>query len=113
MVKYNEEHITGIFHALSDPTRRKILNMVSQREKQVSELADSFDMSFPAVSKHLKVLEKARLIRRKIDGRVHYISFEDKTMKKAYQWIKHYERFWMHSLDNLENYLMKQKEGEK
>lgn len=107
MVKYNEEHISHIFHALADPTRREILRLVSVKEKQVSELADSFHMSFPAVSKHLKVLEKAKLVRRQIDGRIHHISFEDKTMKKAYQWIKYYERFWQHSLDNLESFLMK------
>ena len=110
MVKYSEEHISNIFHALADPTRREILNMVAHQEKQVSELADSFQMSFPAVSKHIKVLEKAKLIKRNIEGRVHHISFEDKTMKQAYQWIKYYERFWQHSLDKLANYLQEQDE---
>ena len=105
MVKYSEKEISVIFHALADPTRREILKMVSKRNHQGSELAVAFDMSFPAVSKHLKVLEKSGFIRRDVDGRMHTFSFRKEKMKQAYQWIKSYEKFWLHNLDNLDQFL--------
>lgn len=108
MVKFKEKDISGIFHALADATRREIIKMVAQKERQATELARSFHMSFPAVSKHLKVLENAGFIRRRIDGRVHRFYFEQRTMKKAYQWIKFYEKFWLQNLDNLNEFLKEQ-----
>ena len=105
MVKYNEQQITRIFHALADPTRRKIVAMVAQKEKRASELAESFQISFPAVSKHVKVLEQAQLIQRRVDGRMHRFRFNEKTMKKAYDWIAFYQRFWTERLDRLATFL--------
>ena len=107
MVKLNKESITEIFHALADPTRRKILEMVAEQQRQASELAASFDMSFPAVSKHIKVLERAQLVRRDVEGRIHRFSFNEKTMKQAYDWLAYYQQFWSNSLDNLESFLKK------
>lgn len=108
MVKRQEEQINKIFHALSDPTRREILRMLSKETRQASDVAAAFRTSFPAISKHLKVLEKAKLIKRKVSGRVHHFHFEEKTMKKAYHWIQYYEQFWLHNLDNLEAFLVTQ-----
>jgi len=105
MVKYEEYQINRTFHALSDPTRRKILKMVSAKSRKASELAQSFSMSFPAVSKHLKVLEQAYLIERQINGRVHTFILKEKAMKRAYNWIKFYEKFWISNLDNLNDFL--------
>ena len=107
MVKYNEQQLNRIFHALADPTRRTILELVSKKECQASELAAVFDMSFPAISKHLKVLERAQLITRTIDGRIHHFQLQEQTMKEAYQWLKFYERFWLQKLDNLDKFLKK------
>ncbi len=107
MVKQKEQHINDIFHALADPTRRKILKMLSEKDCQATELAQAFEMSFPAVSKHLKVLEKAQFIRRKVNGRIHRFYFEEKTMKEVYHWVKFYEKFWLQNLSNLDDFLNK------
>jgi len=112
MVKYKSNELNTIFHALADPTRRRILLLVAKRERQATDLANRFHMSFPAVSKHVKVLEHARFVRRKIEGRVHWISFEAKTAKKAMDWLKFYEAFWNEKLDNLED-LFNKKRGDK
>jgi DNA-binding transcriptional ArsR family regulator len=105
MVKHSEKQLNRVFHSLSDPTRRKILEMVARRRHSATQLADSFRMSFPAVSKHLKILEEAGLLRRKIEGRVHWFSFEDKTMGTAQHWIQFYRRFWLDRLDQLNTIL--------
>jgi len=105
MVKYNEEKMNQIFHALADPTRREIIRLVSKKDCQASELAQRFQISFPAVSKHLKVLEKAEFIHRNVDGRIHRFAFNEKTMRTAYRWIDHYKKFWLKNLDQLGEFL--------
>lgn len=105
MVKYSEEQINQLFHSLSDPTRREIIRLVARKDRNATELADSFNMSFPAVSKHLKVLEQAGFISRQVDGRIHRFKFNEKAMKAAYKWIKFYERFWLGQLDQLDQFL--------
>lgn len=105
MVKYNSEQISDIFHALADPTRRQMLNMVSHRDLPATDFAEPFNISLPAISKHLKVLEKAKLIKREVKGRTHSFRFQGQEIKKAYQWIKEYEKFWTQNLDQLENFL--------
>ena len=107
MVKCKKQEISNIFHALADPTRREILKLVAKEQRQAGELAQVFSMSFPAVSKHLKVLEKAKFIKREVDGRIHRFYFQDKTMKEAYKWIKFYEKFWLKNLDQLDEFLKK------
>ncbi|WP_455375635.1 ArsR/SmtB family transcription factor [Kaarinaea lacus] len=107
MVKYNNELLDATFGALSDPTRRAILARLSRGEAQVSELAEPFGMSLPAVSKHLRVLEKAKLITRQIDGRVHRLRINPKPLQSAQNWIEHYEKFWKQQLSSLETYLNK------
>jgi len=99
-----------VFHALADPTRREIVDKVSKKELRASELAASFEMSFPAVSKHLKVLEKAGLIGREVHGRVHRFRLETDAMKRAYDWMHDYRKFWLTNLDQLDNFLKRKKE---
>lgn len=107
MVKLNKDPVTVVFHALADPTRRQILSMVATEEKRASELAECFDMSFPAVSKHLKVLERAKLVKRDVKGRVHRFTFKEEDMKQAYDWLTDFKQFWSESLDGLDAFLRK------
>jgi DNA-binding transcriptional ArsR family regulator len=95
------------FAALADPTRRRILEHLSQGDHCVTDLARPYAMSLPAVSKHLRVLEKAGLVHRRRDGRVHRLKLEAAPMKQAAQWIEEYRRFWEQSLDRLDEYLKK------
>lgn len=107
MVKYSNDALDATFGALSDPTRRAILVRLSKGDAQVSELAEPFGMSLPAVSKHLRVLEKAKLINREIDGRVHRLRINPAPLQKAQNWIEHYEKFWKQQLNSLDDYLRK------
>lgn len=112
MVNYSQKNLNNIFSALSDPTRRKILTKLSYGETNVSELAKPFQMSLPAVTKHIKVLEKAELVNKKRIGRQQKISLNSKTLQQVSCYIKFYEKFWTKKLDNLENFFSKRKGGE-
>jgi DNA-binding transcriptional ArsR family regulator len=105
MVKYSTRLLDRTFAALADPTRRRILANLAEGERCVTDLAKPHRMSLPAVSKHLRVLEKAGLIRRHRDGRVHRLKLEAAPMQGAQQWIEEYRRFWEESFDRLEEYL--------
>jgi DNA-binding transcriptional ArsR family regulator len=107
MVKYYPQTLNRTFAALADPTRRRILEHLAHGDKRVTDLAKPHRISLPAVSKHLRVLENAGLIRRKRYGRVHELKLEAFPMKKAAQWIEEYRRFWEGSLDRLADYLEK------
>jgi DNA-binding transcriptional ArsR family regulator len=93
------------FAALADPTRRKILVSLADQDRTVGELAKPFDMSLPAISKHLTVLERAGLITREREGRVRRCHLERKPLSDALQWIAAYGQFWEESLDSLERLL--------
>src|SRR5205823_11663097 len=93
--------------ALADPTRRRILAQLAQGDRCVTRLARPHAMSLPAVSKHLRVLEKAGLLRRRRFGRVHEMRLEAKPLKQAAQWVEEYRKFWEGSLDRLAAYLEK------
>ncbi|MEO6847653.1 MAG: metalloregulator ArsR/SmtB family transcription factor [Chthoniobacterales bacterium] len=108
MVKHLNRRLDLVFSALSDPTRRHMLELLSQNEYTVTELASPFAMSLPAVSKHLRVLEKAGLIRRKRDGRIHRVRLESNPMREAVGWIEQYRKFWESQFDALAQYLEKQ-----
>lgn len=97
-----------IFGALADPTRRAILSRLSRGEATVNELAAPFDLSLPAVSKHIKVLEKAGLISRKKQAQWRPCAIETSTLQEAFDWIDHYRRMWNSSLDGLDAYLRSQ-----
>jgi DNA-binding transcriptional ArsR family regulator len=105
MVKYHSNELDAIFGALADGTRRQILERLTRGESLVTEVAKPFDMSLPAVSKHLRVLEKAGLLRRQRRGREHLLSLEAKPMIEAIQWMERYRKFWDNSLDALASYL--------
>ena len=98
-----------LFTALSDPTRRAILGKLAKGEAIVSELAEPFDMSPPAISKHLRILEAAGLLMRQKEGRVHRIRLRSKPLKDAIDWLEYYREFWETRLDSLAKYLGKSK----
>lgn len=93
------------FHALADPTRRAILARLSLGETSVNELAEPFDISLPAVSKHLKVLEKAGLISRGREAQWRPCRLETEPMQEVDMWLRDYRRIWEARLDRLETYL--------
>jgi len=105
MVKYSSRLLDRTFAALADPTRRRILGQLAVGDSCVTELARPYSMSLPAISKHLKVLEKAGLICRRRNGRVHRMKLEAAPMREASQWIEEYRRFWEESFDRLGEYL--------
>lgn len=102
MVIYDEASLSDIFHALADPTRRAIVERLAQRECSISELGEPFDMSFVAISKHVKKLEEAQLVKRRIDGRTHFCRLDPSALAKAHRWLGAYEGFWNERLDALE-----------
>jgi len=104
MVKYSSA-LDRTFAALADPTRRRILAHLARGQHRVTDLARPYNMSLPAISKHLSVLEKAGLLRRRRYGRVHQIRLEAKPLKQAAQWVEEYRKFWEGSLDRLAEFL--------
>jgi DNA-binding transcriptional ArsR family regulator len=111
MVNYSSALLDATFGALSDPTRRAILARLAAGEAMVTELAQPFAMSLPAISKHLRVLESAGMLERQIDGRVHRCRLAAEPMKEAAAWIEQYRAFWEAQFDALEKYL-KETSGE-
>ena len=109
----NQQALDSTFAALSDATRRGILARLATGEASVTELAKPYDMSLPAVSKHLRVLESAGLVARSKDGRVHRCRLEAAPMKSAADWMAHYRQFWEAQLDSLQRYLENSTEKEK
>ncbi len=107
------DHLSNTFAALADPTRRAILARLALGETSVSELAEPFDMSLPAVSKHLKVLERAGLVARGREAQWRPCRLEAGPMKEATDWLEAYRRFWEQSFDRLEDYLRELKASEK
>jgi DNA-binding transcriptional ArsR family regulator len=108
------DHLSATFAALADPTRRAILSrLATEGEVSVNDLAGPFRMSLPAVSKHLKVLERAKLITRTRNAQWRPCRIQAKPMKEAVDWLEHYRVFWEQSFDRLEDYLkeLQQKEN--
>jgi DNA-binding transcriptional ArsR family regulator len=99
------ETLTPIFHALSDATRRGMLRALADGERTVTELAEPFPISLAAVSKHIKVLENAGLIRREVRWRTHVCRLAPEPLAEAHDWLGFYERFWTDRLDTLERLL--------
>ena len=108
MVKYPSATLNQTFAALADPTRRRILAHLARGDRRVTDLARPHAMSLPAISKHLRVLEKAGLLRRRRYGRVHQMQLDAKPLKQAARWVQEYRKFWEGSLDRLAEYLEKQ-----
>ena len=107
------DHLSLTFSALADPTRRAILARLATGEASVTELAEPFDMSLPAVSKHLKVLQHAGLITRGRDAQFRPCRLAARPLKGAADWLEEYRIFWEQSLDRLESYLKELQAKEK
>src|SRR5687768_12793951 len=105
--------LSATFSALADPTRRAILARLSRGEATVTELAEPFDMSMPAISKHLKVLERAGLIERGREAQWRPCRLQAEPLKDAANWMEHYRRFWDESFDRLDSYLKELQAKEK
>jgi len=99
------DHLSSTFAALADPTRRGILARLALGEAPVTELAKPFDMSMPAISKHLKVLERAGLIARSREAQWRPCRIEAGRLKEVADWVERYRQFWEASLDRLDDYL--------
>ena len=107
------DHLSATYAALADPTRRAILARLAAGEATVGELAEPFAMSLPAVSKHLKVLERAGLIARRRKAQWRPCRREARPLKDAAQWLEHYRHFWDDSFDRLDAYLGELQSGER
>ena len=107
------DHLSATFAALADPTRRAILSRLARGEMSVKQLARPFDMSGPAISKHLKVLERARLIVRSRHAQWRPCRLKPKPLKEVSDWLEHYRQLWEDRLDRLEDYLQELQTKEK
>lgn len=105
--------LSNTFSALADPTRRAILARLALGELSVTELAEPFEMSMPAISKHLKVLERAGLITRGREAQWRPCSLKAAPLKDAAEWLERYRRFWEESFDRLDDYLRELQAREK
>ena len=108
MVKYSRNPLDPVFAALADPTRRAILTRLTLGEATVTQVAEPFEASLPAISKHIKVLEGAGLLARRKDGRTYHLRLVASPLKSAVQWLEQYQMFWESQLDSLSRFL---KEG--
>ena len=97
-----DSQLDDVFHALADPTRRAMLRSLATSRRTVGELAGPFSMSLAAASKHIKVLERAGLVSRRIEGRTHMCSLDARPMHAGMEWMRHYEKLWNERLDTLE-----------
>ena len=105
-------HVTApvldqVYGAIADPTRRAILGLLAAGDENVGGLAGRFPMSFNAVSKHVKVLERAGLVRRRVRGREHMLRLQPGPLREASRWLEYYRTFWDARLDALEAMLVK------
>jgi DNA-binding transcriptional ArsR family regulator len=102
MVEQSNIHLDAVFRALADPTRRAMLRTLATGEHPIGELAAPFRMSFAAASKHVKVLEGAGLVRRRVQGRRHLCHIQPSPLAAADEWLRFYRRLWTEQLDRLD-----------
>jgi DNA-binding transcriptional ArsR family regulator len=102
--------LDGVFHALSDPTRRSILRDIAEEEKTVGEIARPYRSSLAAISKHIHVLEGSGLVTRRKQGSFQFVRTNPMPMKEAQQWLSYYEQFWNEHLDQFQHYFKDNKE---
>lgn len=105
---FSSAEIDGIFKALSDPTRRDILERLTEHDLTVTQIAKPYEMSLPAISKHLSVLERAHLVRRHKIGREYSVQFSPETMRVVATYVSFYEKFWSTRIANLGKFLERQ-----
>ena len=113
MVLDRSPTLDRIFHALAHPARRAILRQLTDREQNLSELAAPFRMSFPAASKHVRVLERAKLVRRRVIGRAHMCRLNAAPLKDISEWMEGYREFWEGNFQRLDALLEELKSEEK
>jgi len=109
MGEYLSTRLDGVFNALCDPTRRAILARLTATDARVTDIAAEFPISLNSISKHIRMLERAGLVRRSIAGRDHVLSLNAAPLSEAAQWIEHYRRFWEDRLASLEKYVTSRK----
>ena len=112
MVDKNSPALDTVFQALSDPTRCSMLHALAAGQRTVGELAAPFDISLAGASKHIQMLERAGLIQREVQGRVHTCRLDARPLHAGAEWLRHYERFWTGKLDALEA-LLKAEDADK
>jgi DNA-binding transcriptional ArsR family regulator len=113
MVRLAERRLDEVYSAIADPTRRAILSTLAGGEESVGSLAERFPISFNGVSKHVKVLERAGLVQRRVRGREHHIRLRAEPLREAARWLEHYRAFWEDRLDALEDFLTNPTAGRK
>jgi DNA-binding transcriptional ArsR family regulator len=107
-----DERLDAVFSALADPTRRRMLVRLSRGEASITELAEPFDMTLPAVSKHLRVLERAKLVRRERDGWYHRCHLEARPLSEAASFLEQWRPFWERTLDQLARHVENRRRDE-
>ena len=110
MGEYQSAPLDGVFNALCDPTRRAILARLTDTDARVTDIAARFPISLNSISKHIRMLERAGLLRRSVVGRDHVLSLNAAPLAEAAQWIEHYRRFWDDRLAALEEFVTRQEE---
>jgi len=113
MGEYQSARLDGVFNALCDPTRRAILARLTDADARVTEIAGDFPISLNSISKHIRMLERAGLLRRSIVGRDHVLSLNAAPLAEAMAWIERYRRFWEDRLAALESYVTNKKRKRK
>lgn len=101
MVEQHQDRLDLVFRALSDHTRRAMLERLAKREQTVSELAAPYQMSLAAASKHIQTLERAGLVKRTVRGRIHYCRIDPRPLARAEDWLRGYERLWDTRIERL------------
>jgi DNA-binding transcriptional ArsR family regulator len=109
MTRAEARRLDRVYGAIADPTRRAILGILAGGEVNVGTLAGRFPISFNGVSKHVKVLEEAGLLRRSVRGREHWLQLRPQPLQDASRWLEHYREFWETRLDALEDFLVQEK----
>jgi DNA-binding transcriptional ArsR family regulator len=109
MASAPHRRLDDVYRAIADPTRRAILGALAGGDANVGGLADRFPISFNAVSKHVKVLERAGLVHRRVRGREHWLRLRPGPLREATRWLEHYRAFWDTRLDALETFLLRQR----
>jgi DNA-binding transcriptional ArsR family regulator len=113
MGEYQSARLDSVFNALCDPTRRAILARLTDADARVTEIAGDFPISLNSISKHIRMLERAGLLRRSIVGRDHVLSLNAAPLAEAMAWIERYRRFWEDRLAALESYVTRRKRKRK
>jgi DNA-binding transcriptional ArsR family regulator len=113
MVQHRSATLDRVFHALAHPARRAILRRLAEGERNLTQLAAPLRMSFPAASKHVRVLESARLVRRRVTGRTHLCRIEARPLAEADAWLENYRRIWEENFQRLDELLEEMKGQEK